>query len=404
MSDRFAYKAVNAAGKTITGYMDAKTSDDVGTWLADRQYFVLEIKRAALSTITSNVRKKVTISRKTMNFFLLQLSSLINSGCPLLMSIRALGKQLPEGDLKNLLKSVKEKIEAGKSFSEALKTHKEVFSNLFITMVEVGEVGGILGKVLEQYASIHDAMYRIRAKVIKSMIYPAILLTSTLVVAWALLTYVFPVFIKRIQTNGHALPLPTQLVLTISSFLTHHSLTLVIIMFTIAALYKITRGTNKGDSFLANATLNLPVIGSLFKQVQLSLFSRILGTLLKCGVPILTSLLAVENALTNRVYKNAIHSVREMVSSGEPLSRGLSQFKNIFPESILLMIDVGERGGNIGEMLNRAGIIYERDLETTLETAVALIQPALIIFLSLFVTTLALAMYMPLFDIIKTVR
>jgi len=119
---------------------------------------------------------------------------------------------------------------------------------------------------------------------------------------------------------------------------------------------------------------------------------------------IVWSPLAVERALSNRTYKNAVHNIREAVSSGESLSRGLSRHKAIFPESIILLTDVGERGGNIGEMLNRAGEIYERDLETTIETAVTLIQPALVVFLSVFVVTLAMAMYLPLFDIIKTVR
>lgn len=404
MSARYAYKAIDASGKTITGYMDAGSSEEVGTWLVDRLYFVLEIKPAGLSGIASKTKKKIRISRKEMNFFMLQLSSLINSGCPLLMSIRALGDQLPPGDLKSLLKDVKEKIEAGKSFSESLKGHKEVFSNLFITMIEVGEVGGILGEVLEKYASIHDTMYRIRAKIIKSMIYPAILLATTLVVAWALLTYVFPVFVTKIQMNGHALPAPTQLVLYVSNFLTQHSLLLLIIAVVTALIVTIVKKTTKGDTLIANTVINLPVIGTLFKQVQLSLFSKILGTLLKCGVPILTSLLAVERALSNRAYKNAVHNIREAVSSGASLSRGLSRYKAIFPESIILMTDVGERGGNIGEMLNRAGEIYERDLETTIETAVTLIQPALVLFLSVFVVTLAMAMYLPLFDIIKTVR
>jgi type IV pilus assembly protein PilC len=388
----------------MEGFMEAATSDEVGTWLADRHYFVVDISSAPLQHLISSSEKEIKINTKAMNFFLLQLSSLINSGCPLIMSIHALYRQLPSGQLKKLLKDLREKIESGKSFSEALKSHKNVFSNLFITMVEVGEVGGILGEVLQRYAAIHDAMYRIRAKIVKSLIYPAILLVNTIIVTWALLVYVFPTFIEQIQSHGQALPLPTQIVLMASGFLTSHSILIFSVLAIICAMFLMIKRTESGKRFLASGYINMPIFGSLLQQLELALFSRILGTLLKCGVPILTSLQAVEKALSNQVYKDALKNVKEGVSRGESLSQALCKYRQIFPESIILMTDVGERSGNTGEMLEKAGVIYERDLETTLETVVSLIQPFLVIFLAIFVVTLALAMYLPLFDIIKTVK
>lgn len=404
MSKRFAYKALDARGKTMEGFMEAANTEEVGMWLADRNYFVLEITSSSLQSMVTTSSKDLKIPAHAMNFFLLQLSSLINAGCPLLMSLHALYRQLPASPLKNLLKDLREKIESGKSFSDALKAHRSVFSNLFITMVEVGEIGGILGEILERYAFIHDTMYRLRAKIIKSMIYPAILLLNTVLVAWALLVYVFPVFIEKIQSHGQQLPLPTRIVLGASNLLTEHSIFIFSAAGLLLAAYFMTRKTEKGARMLARMQIDLPVLGGVFQQMEMSLFARILGTLLKCGVPILTSLQAVEKALNNVIYKDAISSIREAVSRGESLSQSVSRYRDLFPESVILMTDVGERGGNTGEMLEKAGIIYERDLELTLETAVSLIQPALVIFLAVFVVTLALAMYMPLFDIIKTVR
>ena len=404
MNKRFAYKAIDSRGKSIDGFMEAASAEEVGTWLVDRQYFVVEIKTASLQTLAAVPRTELKINTKEMNFFLLQLSSLTNAGCPLLMSLHALYRQLNPGALKTLLKDLKEKIESGKSFSEALKGHKAVFSNLFITMVEVGEVGGILGEILERYANIHDAMYRIRAKIIKSMIYPAILLINTIVVTWALLVYVFPVFIEKIQTHGQSLPYPTQIVLIASNFLTEHSLVIIGTLTALSFGISFLKKTDKGGKYISKKVISAPLVGPLLQQTQLSLFARILGTLLKCGVPILTSLIAAEKALNNVTYKSALGKIRESVSRGESLSQALGKYRDLFPESIILMTDVGERGGNTGEMLEKAGIIYERDLETTLETVVSLIQPCLVIFLAIFVVTLALAMYLPLFDIIKTVR
>ncbi len=404
MTRRFAYKALDIKGKPMEGFMEASTAEEVGTWLADRSYFVLEITAAPLQSLVASGTPDLKIAPHAMNFFLLQLSSLINAGCPLLMSLHALYRQLPNCPLKTLLKDLREKIESGKSFSDALKSHRSVFSNLFITMVEVGEIGGILGEILERYSYIHDAMYRLRAKIIKSMIYPAILLLNTIIVAWALLVYVFPVFIEKIQSHGQVLPLPTRIVLTASNFLTGHSLLIISTIGLAIAMFVLLRRTESGARRIAELTIHMPLLGPVVQQMEMSLFARILGTLLKCGVPILTSLQAVEKALNNLIYKEAINNVRESVSRGESLSQSVGRFRHLFPESIILMTDVGERGGNTGEMLEKAGMIYERDLELTLETAVSLIQPALVIFLAIFVVTLALAMYMPLFDIIKTVR
>lgn len=403
MSKRFAYKALDVKGKTMDGFMEATTVEEVGTWLADRNYFVLEISPAPLQNLVSSSNKNIKISAHAMNFFLLQLSSLINAGCPLIMSLHALYRQLPSGPLRTLLKDLREKIESGKSFSEALKGHRSVFPNLFITMVEVGEIGGILGEILERYSYIHDTMYRLRAKIIKSMIYPAILLANTIAVAWALLVYVFPVFIEKIQAHG-VLPLPTRMVLAVSSVLVGNSLIILVSIIGIISLFLAVKRTKSGNRFFSNLIINLPLFGQMMKQMELSLFARIIGTLLKCGVPILTSLQAVGKALTNVIFKEAISNIREAVSRGESLSQAIGKYRDLFPESIILMADVGERGGNTGEMLEKAGIIYERDLEMTLETAVSLIQPFLVIFLAIFVVTLALAMYLPLFDIIKTVR
>ncbi|HEY9071637.1 MAG TPA: type II secretion system F family protein [Candidatus Ozemobacteraceae bacterium] len=402
---RFSYRALDAHGKPMDGVMEAESTEEVGVWLADRQYYVLEISEAPLATIAAAAeRTALHVSQVEMNYFLMQLSSLLNAGCPLIQSLQALHRQLPPGSLRTLLQDIKEKIESGKSFSDALKGHPEVFSTLFVTMVEMGEVGGILDEVLERYAQIHDSMYRIRSKVIKAMIYPAVLLGVTLLVSWALLVKVFPVFIEQVAAHGQVLPLPTRIVLFLSHLLSDNSLLIFggtgLLVF---AYLRINR-TESGARFLSALLLGLPILGPLAQKFQLALFSRTLGTLLKCGVPILTSLSAVEKALTNEVFRLALSEIKAGVARGESVSAGMGKRRDLFPDSLILMADVGERGGNIGAMLEKAGVIYERDLESTIEAAVSLIQPLLVVFLALFVVLLTMAMYLPMFDIIKMVR
>ncbi len=400
---RYSYKAIDVNGNEVTGELEAEKTEDVGTWLSDRGYIVVNITQATLQNIVGNNRKYLSIPHKDMNFFLIQLSNLITAGCPLLMSLNALYRQVSNSSLRILLKEVKEKIESGKSFSEALKTHKEVFPSLFITMVEVGEVGGMLGEVLERYSYIYDTMYKLRKKIFQAMIYPGFLLIGTLLVVWVLLVKVFPVFIEGTQRTGNQLPAITQLVLYVSNLLSNHYAFIIAGIAFLVVLWKTIRSTPKGNQIITEFFTEMPILGEVLKQVQIALFARILGTLLRCGVPILTSLQAVEKALSNVIYKKAMNEIREAVSRGESLSQSIGKHRNLFPESIILMTDVGERSGNIGDMLEKAGNIFERDMEMALETAVTLIQPALVVFLAIFIVIIAMAMYLPLFDIVKVV-
>lgn len=423
MTIRYRYRALDNRGKTLEGTMDAASTEEVGTWLADRSYFVLEITPAPLADLANMQIGPTRLSTQEMNYFFLQLSSLINAGCPLIMSLQALHRQLAPCNLKTLLKDLKEKIEMGKSFSEALKGHPGTFSNLFITMVEVGEIGGILDQVLERYAQIHDSFSRIRSKLIKSMIYPALLGAMTLTVSTALLVFVFPVFMDQIQSRGGQLPMPTQIVMGISNVLV--AITTVIfapvrllplsswvtvppyLIFLGFALLWSSRMIWRFEAArraISGMILGTPFIGAVARQTELALFSRTLGTLLRCGVPILTSLGAVEKAQGNQTFKDALSDIKSGVARGESVSAGMGRRRDLFPDSLILMADVGERGGNIGDMLEKAATFYERDLETTIEMVVSLVEPGLVIFLSVFVVLIALAMYLPLFDIIKVVR
>ncbi|MBF0546845.1 MAG: type II secretion system F family protein [Candidatus Riflebacteria bacterium] len=421
---KFYYKAIDASGKPFEGMMEAETSEEVGNWLIDRQYYIVSIVVAPLSIATTPFSQSTSeLSTKELNYFFLQLSSLINAGCPLILCLQALHRQLPKGPLKEIIKDLKEKLEMGKSFSEALKSHPETFSNLFITMMEVGEVGGIVGQVLEKYSRIFDSFSRIKSKFWRSMIYPAILMAMTFGVATILLLWVFPVFVERLQARGGILPLPTRMLIGISDFfisIFHAFLSiplflpvpagisiplfLILTIYLIRKGYLILRDNLEAQRILGKSILSIPLVGQMAQMSELSLFSSTLGTMLKCGVPILTSLTAVERAQGNQRFKDTIKTIKEGVARGETVSLNMSRYRDLFPDSLILMADVGERGGNLGEMLEKASSIYERELEGSIETFVSLLEPGLIIFISIFVVLMALAMYLPLFDIIRVLR
>lgn len=404
---RYAWTALDSQGKTAQGVMEAASVEEVGQWLIDREYFVLTVEvESGLGALplSSRARRTFRVSIHDQNYFFIQLASLINAGCPLIMSLQALHRQLPAGDLHDLVGDLKERLEMGKSLSESLRAHPEAFSNLFVTMVEVGETGGVLGEVLERYALIFESLYRIRRKVITSMIYPAFLLILTLGVTWALLWFVFPTFVQQLAARGGTLPWPTQVVIWFSDLLNAHYLKLLLFIAVVVLGILTAVRTPGGARAWSRFSLHAPVFGNLVRHVQLSLFTRTLGTLLRCQVPIITSLKAVERTLSNQVFQDALAEIRAGVARGESLSLGMTRQRHLFPESLILMADVGERSGSTGDMLDRAANIYERDLEATISTVVSLIEPALVMFMAVFVIMIAMAMYLPLFDLVSVVR
>ena len=403
MSSRFSYQAVDVSGKPVNGFHDAENIEEVGSWLVDRGYFVVEIKQAPIQTIV-NSKRRIRVSADDLNFFYIQLASLINAGCPLLLSIDALARQTQVRGLALMLEDIGDKIRSGKSFSEALKAHDNVFPNLFITMIEVGEVGGILDQVLERYAFINDSGHRLKKKMIKAMIYPSVLLLLTITIAWAVLVFVFPSLIGGFQKSGQTLPLPTQIVLTASNILTGYYLHIFLLIIIVFFVYWQIKRTKAGGEFIDKLWLKIIGIGNVIRQLHIVLFSRTLGVLLSSGVPILTSIQTVKRTMTNTCYKNAMQEVEEAVSRGEAVSQAMGKHRALFSDTMILMVSVGEQTGKIGEMLEKMGKIYEGELESAIEHAISLLEPCLVVFISIFVVILALAVYLPIFDMNKQIR
>lgn len=403
MSSRFAYQAVDVAGKPVNGFLDAENIDEVGAWLVDRGFFVVEITPAPIQTIVAK-NNRLRISPDDLNFFFIQLASLINAGCPLLLSIDALARQTKIPSMAKMLSDIGDKIRSGKSFSEALRNHSEIFPNLFITMVEVGEVGGILDQVLERYAYIHDSGHRLKKKMIKAMIYPSVLFTLTIVIAWAVLVFVFPQLIGGFQRTGGLLPLPTRIVLGASNILTGYYLHILLFIAFFVMVYWQIKHTKKGGRIIDKFWLSMIGIGDVIRRLHIVLFSRTLGVLLSSGVPILTSIQTVERTMTNTCYKEAMNEVEDAVSRGEAVSQAMSKHRELFSDTMVLMVSVGEQTGKIGEMLEKMGKIYEGELESAIEHAISLLEPCLVIFISFFVVILALAVYLPIFDMNKQIR
>jgi len=403
LSKTYRYEAFDQDGNKVAGQIFASAPSDAETWLRERSWTPVSIEQIYHAKNRWS-QQRSRIPEDTMNFFLMQFGSLLSSGCPLIMSLNALASQSSNPALRRFLTEAKNKIEAGKSFSEVLRQAPGVFPHLFVTMLEVGEVCGMMGESIQRYSEIYSRQAKTRKKLFNASLYPAMLLIATALVVGALLIWVFPVFIENATRSGQQLPGITQFVIAVSDLLRNYWLWLlaffVITLFTYSALCKNKNFRTLRDRFI----LSLPWLGQISVSKNSAIIADLLSTLILGNVPVLTALTAVAQALDNQVYKDAILHAKKAVGSGSSITQALQANRDLFPESLILMADVGEKTGKTGEMLQKTGAIFDEELNMRVERALNLIQPALVILMSIVIFIIALAMYLPIFDMVKTVR
>lgn len=325
---------------------------------------------------------------------------MINSGLSLVRTLGVLKEQTPNPKLKEAVSSIKEEVEKGTALSEALVEQEDIFSKLFISMVRVGETGGVLDNTLEEMANYFEREREIQQKVTSALVYPAVITLISVNVVVFLVTFILPTFVGMFAQFDVRLPLITRALLALSTFLGDYWY-VVILAILISGLvarryYQTTEGQRKVDALL----LRIPVISNLIIKVSLGRLSKTLGVLLESGVSILEGLDVVSNVVTNQVITDKIIEARENISQGQSMVTPLEK-STIFPQMFLQMIELGEETGTLAQMLNKVADFYDREVEYTIEQVVSLLEPVLILLLGLVVGGIVTSVMMPLFNLMQ---
>ena len=405
MADSYAYRVRSKDGRFIEGKMEADGEGAVAARLRSQGMVPIQISKEGKVSFKTEIRilpQKVKL--KDLAIFSRQFATMINSGLSLLRSLSILGEQTENPLLAETTRALRDDVERGSSLSGAMSKYPKVFSELYVSMVKAGETGGQLDTILLRVADTFESDYKLRQKVKSAMTYPVIVAGIAFILIIIMLLFVVPTFANMFDDLGGKLPLPTQILVTMSEQ-AKIMVPLAVLMFIGGTImYKKTRA--KSAEFRLRADkfkLKIPVFGELFKKVALSRFTRTLGLLLRAGVPVLQALDIVSGATGNEVLSRAALSVKDSVKSGESMSAPLEDH-GIFPPMVVQMISVGEDTGALDAMLDKISDFYDQEIESMTESLTALIEPIMIAVLGGIVGAMVVALYMPMFKIYELIK
>ena len=358
-------------------------------------------RSAASSDSTDMRRVKRKVPLKHVVRFTRMLATLTEAGLPILRNLRILADQWPAGRFHSAIVDAGDMVEEGQPLSEAMGQSPEVFDELYINMVKAGEVGGVLDQVLERLADFQERSQDLRDRTKSALTYPVVIVVVAFAVISALMIMVIPQFDTLFKEMGLTLPGITQFLISISHNMVKYwylYLGVPILTFT---LYQMAYMRSYGFRRWNHAVhLKLPIIGGLVRLSQVSRFATTLGTLVSSGVPHLRAFEIVRGALTSEVYREAVDEVREEVREGEGIASSLDQTGR-FDDVMISMVEVGEETGELDKMCLRVGKNYEDNFKRAIDLALKLLEPIMLVFMAVVVGVIALALFLPLFELLK---
>lgn len=342
------------------------------------------------------------VKKKQLSIFTRQLSTALDAGMPLLRCLRLLEEQETNPSLKHIIADIGASIEGGCTFSEALAQHPRVFNQLYLSMVKAGEPSGSLEITLKRLSDFIEKTEKIKRKVMAALFYPAAVLIVATGVMAIMLLFIIPKFKEVFQglMGGKPLPIFTQFVLGISESIRSHFLLTAALIAAIYGIFLLALRTRPGRVLFDQFKLKLPIFGDLFRKLAVARFTRTLGTLTTTGVPILQSLTIVKETAGNLILRRAIESVHQNVKGGDTIAAPLRQC-GIFPVMVVGMIDVGEQTGALPEMLNKIADNYDEEVDNSVSALMSLLEPIMIVLLSVVVGSIVIAMFLPIIKIMQ---
>lgn len=407
----YAYKGLNAAGRAVSGIVDADNPKGArfklrreGIFPTDVVEQAREARPGAAPAAGLNLRQFLErITPHDLALLTRQLATLVGAGLPLVDCLSALIDQVENARTKRILSQVREQVTEGMALADALKAHPRVFSDLYVNMVRAGEASGALDIVLLRLADYTESYAALRDKVRSALTYPVLMGIVSTAILFFLLSYVVPQVTKIFAENQAALPLMTVILLAISGFLQQYWWLVVgtVVMAVIAV--RLSTRTPAGRLRYDRYVLRIPYAGKVIKKLALARFSRTLSTLLSSGIPLLQSLDIVKNVVNNTVLAAAIEEARASIREGQSIAPPLRK-SGLFPPMLIHMIAVGEKSGELEHMLAKAADAYDNEVSASIAAFTSIFEPMMILIGGGVVLFIVLAILLPIFELNQLVR
>ncbi len=404
----YSYAGLSPEGKNVSGVIDAETARAARAKLRRSGVFPTEVNESkaeekAARSSRSLGRMFERVGPQELAIMTRQLSTLVSAGLPLVECLSALIDQVETESLKRMMTEIRQDVNEGSSLADAMAKHPKVFSDLFVNMVRAGEASGALDVVLLRLADYTESSADLRSKLRSALAYPAIMVLLGGAILLFLLSYVVPTITRIFTESKQVLPLPTRMLMAVSGALATWWPVVVGLFVLIGVGLRYYVQTPAGRHRYDRYVLRMPVFGKLQKKIAVARFSRTLSTLLQSGIGLLPSLDIVKNIVDNRVLFDATEDARDAIREGQSIAPPLKK-SGIFPPLMIHMIAVGERSGQLEEMLSKTAETYEGEVDNTIATLTALLQPVIVIFMGGIVLFIVLSILLPIFQMSQLVH
>jgi type IV pilus assembly protein PilC len=396
----FTYEAKTRTGEVRTGTMEADDEAAVGQRLRQQQ---LQPVKVAKKGFSFNFGGGGNVTTKDLVIFTRQFSTMIDAGLPLVQCLDILGSQIENPAFARVLRTVKNDVEGGLTFSDSLAKHPRIFDHLFCNLVRAGEIGGILDTILQRLAAYIEKNAKLVRQVKSALTYPIGVMFIAVAVIAVMMIFVIPTFETMFKEFGGELPGLTQTVINASHFFVNNVFLLV--GGTVGSLYGFAywKRTPNGTRVIDRALLQFPVIGGVMRKIAVARFTRTLGTLLSSGVPILDAMEIVAKSSGNYIIEQGIMTARAKIAEGKNMAEPLAETQ-VFPSMVVQMIAVGEQTGALDTMLNKIADFYEEEVDVAVSAMTSLLEPIMMVFIGGSVGTMIIAMYLPIFTMAGNVK
>lgn len=405
----YEWKGITAKGKAQKGVADADSPRALKERLAKEGVFLSEYIETRGGEETRRAGQQQAGSREVKLTFLQrvkllevaevtrQLATLVRSGIQVTEAIGAVAEQLENPIFKKVLSEVKRNVSEGSTLAVAMKKHPKVFSDLYVNMVASGETSGTLDVVFERLADVTEAQVRLRSKLTSALVYPAIMLVMSFGIVFLMMVFVIPKITELLENMGKKLPAPTEFLIGVSDIVRNWWWLLGILFVGGVIMFNRWRRSETGRPKFDRWMLGVPIFGKLSRELGVARFSRTLSTLLAAGVPILNALTIVQNVIGNVILGKVVEQARDAVKEGQPIADALKRSKE-FPPMVVHMIGVGEKSGQLEQMLTNVANSYEMQAEQKVTRLTAVLEPLMIVMMGLVIGFMVVAIVLPMMD------
>lgn len=398
----YRYKVMNQNGERLEGTYTANTKEDVMAMIRTNNYYPLKIEEIVEGTkIELNSFTKVKV--KDIAIFCRQFYTMLNAGATITRCLDVLGQQVPNKKLRESIVQIDESVRKGLTLSQAMKKEERVFPELLTNMVEAGEVSGNLDLIMLRMATHYEKENKLNNKIRGAMNYPIILAFLSITIVTFILIFVMPTFVGMFQSSGVELPLPTKILLSISSTIrTKWPIIILIILGAVFGL-KYYFKTESGQLFTSKMKLKIPIVKGMNEKIIVTRFTRTLSTVLYSGITLIQGIQVVSKVIGNKVAENKLLEVKDQLIKGIGLSEPLKD-TGIFPPMLYSMVKIGEESGSLDDILDKTADFYDEELDAAVQQFTSILEPAMILIMGVIIGFMIISIALPMFSMANTVK